>query len=262
MSMQFIAQFLPTFLLIFCRITAFFVVSPIFSFRNMPNSFKVGLAVFVSALVLGVNGNQESLVLNGPYFLLILKEILIGLLLGFTAYLFFTVVQVAGSFIDIQIGFGIVNVIDPMTGAQSPVMGNFKFFIAMLIFLGINGHHFLLLGLMNSYKWVPIDSGLFARIADGGVSNFLIDSFAHMFYLAFQMAAPLIVALFLVDVALGVLARTVPQFNVFVVGLPIKIAVGFLILLLIVPSFLVLFRELFTILFKAMEQLLQLIAAA
>src|SRR5690554_70695 len=153
--MQLIAQLLPSFLLIFCRITAFFAVAPIFSFRNMPNTFKLGLAVFISLLVTSAMGPQSALDMNGDYILLIVREILIGLMLGFTAYLLFTVVQVAGSFIDIQMGFGIVNVIDPMTGAQSPVMGNFKFFIATLLFLAVNGHHYLLLSIMKSYEWVP-----------------------------------------------------------------------------------------------------------
>src|SRR5690554_1963593 len=153
--MEAITQLLPSFLLIFCRITAFFAVAPIFSFRSMPNSFKVGLAVFISFLITATIGPQDTLLMNGEYILLIVREILIGLMLGFTAYLMFTIVQVAGSFIDIQMGFGIVNVIDPMTGAQSPVMGNFKFFIATLLFLAVNGHHYLLLSIMKSYEWVP-----------------------------------------------------------------------------------------------------------
>jgi flagellar biosynthetic protein FliR len=259
--MQLIAQFLPSFLLIFCRITAFFAAAPIYSFRSLPNSFKVGLAVFISLLVTSAMGAQESIILDGQYILLIVREILIGLLLGFTAYLLFTVVQVAGSFIDIQMGFGIVNVIDPMTGAQSPIMGNFKFFVAILLFLSVNGHHYLLMSIMRSYDWVPMNNQLFSKIADGSISTFLVDSFVQMFYLAFQMAAPMVAALFLVDVALGVLARTVPQFNVFVVGLPIKIAVGFILLVLLIPSLLFLFTELFTTMLDALQRLLNIIAA-
>ena len=258
--MAIVAQFLPSFLLIFCRITAFFAVTPIFSSRNIPNTFKVGIAFFVSLLVFVSVGNDSALILNGSYLFFIVKEILIGLLLGFVAYLFFTVVQVAGSFIDLQMGFGIVNVMDPLTGAQSPVMGNFKFFIAMLFFLGINGHHYLLLGLMNSYEWVPFDNAFFSRVADGQIFDFLLDSLVRVFYLAFQMAAPIIVTIFLAEVALGMLARTVPTFNVFVLGMPIKILVGFLVLLLIIVSFAPLFRDLFTILFKAMEQLIGIIS--
>src|SRR5690554_486382 len=249
--MEAITQLLPSFLLIFCRITAFFAVAPIFSFRSMPNSFKVGLAVFVSLLITATMGEQDTLIMNGEYILLIVREILIGLMLGFTAYLMFTVVQVAGSFIDIQMGFGIVNVIDPMTGAQSPIMGNFKFFIATLLFLAVNGHYYLLMSIMRSYEWVRIYNRIFIKIDDGTISTFMVDSFVQMFYLAFQMAAPMVATLFLVDVALGVLARTVPQFNVFVVGLPIKISVGFIMLFLIVPSLLYLFNDLFTTIFEA-----------
>lgn len=259
--MQLVAQFLPSFLLIFCRITAFFAVAPIFSFRSMPNTFKVGLAVFVSLLITSAMGTQDTVIMNGEYILLIVREILIGLLLGFTAYLLFTVVQVAGSFIDIQMGFGIVNVIDPMTGAQSPIMGNFKFFIAILLFLSVNGHHYLLLSIMKSYDWVPMDNRIFTKIADGTISSFIIDTFVQMFYLAFQMAAPMVATLFLVDVALGVLARTVPQFNVFVVGMPIKIAVGFILLILIIPSLLYLFNDLFTTMLDALQRLMKSIAA-
>lgn len=259
--MALINQVLPAFLLIFCRITAFFVVSPVFSFRNVPNRFKVGIAFFVTVAMYAAVGSQEDIILNTSYVILILKEILVGLLLGFIAYLFFTVVQVAGTFIDNQIGIGMANVIDPMTGVQSPILGNFKFFVAMLIFLGMNGHHYLLLAIMNSYEWIPMDSTIFARLADGRISTFFIDSFVRMFYLAFQMAAPLVVALFLVDVSLGVLARTVPTFNVFVVGLPIKILVGFAVLFIFIPVLIALFQELFEVLFRSMEQLIQIISA-
>lgn len=258
--MALVSQVLPGFMLIFCRITAFFVVSPVFSFQNVPNRFKIGLAFFVSLAIYSAIGSQEELILGASYVILILKETLIGLLLGFVAYLFFTVVQVAGTFADNQIGLGMANVIDPMTGRQSPVLGNFKFFLAMLIFLGLNGHHYLLLAIMNSYDWVPLDHAIFSRLADGSISTFLIDSFVKMFYMAFQMAAPLVVAVFLCDVGIGVLARSVPSFNVFVVGLPVKILVGFAVLLVFIPVLLSLFRALFEVLFQVMEQLIHLIS--
>lgn len=254
-------QMLPVFLLVFCRITAFLVVSPVFSFQNVPNALKIGLGFFASLLVYAGLGGWQAPVPEGSYFYLIIHEILFGLLLGFLAYLFFTAVQVAGAFIDHMIGLGMANVIDPLTGRQSPVIGNFKFFIGMLVFLGVNGHLHLLSALMHSYEWVPMDGSVFARIADGGVSAFLLQSLARMFYMAFQMAAPIVVSMFLVDVALGVLARTVPTFNVFVIGLPLKILTGFGLLLLTVSGFTVLFRNLFAEMFRYMEQLLRLLSA-
>lgn len=258
--MAILEPILPVFLLVFCRMTAFLVVVPLFSFRNVPNMFKIGLAFFVSLLVYAGIGGLQVPVPQVHYVYLILQETLVGLLLGFLAYLFFTAVQVAGGFIDHMIGLGMANIVDPMTGVQSPIVGNFKFFIGMLVFLGLNGHHYLLLALMQSYDWVPLSGGIFAKVADGGVSAFLIDSLARMFYMAFQMAAPIVVSMFLVDVAIGVLARTVPTFNMFVIGLPLKIVIGFSLLFLSVAGFTVLFRNLFAEMFHYMEQLLNLLS--
>ena len=90
------------------------------------------------------------------YVILIVQEVLVGLLLGFTAYLIMTVVQTAGAFIDIQIGFSMANVIDPFTGTSSPLIGNFKYYLALLVFLSMNGHHYLFDAIMYSYDWIPI----------------------------------------------------------------------------------------------------------
>lgn len=253
-----ILQALPGFLLILCRITAFFVTVPIFSMRGVPVQFRIGIAFFVTFLTF-TTMEAVSVEMDALYILLILREVLVEILLGLVAYLFFTITQIAGSFVDMQMGFGIANVIDPMTGAQSPVLGNFTFFIATLLFLAMDGHHYLLIGIMNSYDWVPLDNALFTRILEGGISSFLLETLGTMFLLAFQLVAPLIAALFLVDIALGMLARTVPQFNVFVIGLPLKILVGYLVLIIMVPGFLFLFQQLFSRLFEAMNELLMII---
>jgi len=259
--MQLIQQAFPVFLLIFCRITSFFVVAPVFSTRGVPAAFKVGLGFFVSLLVYLLYGFGESVDTDAGYILLIFREVFAGLLLGFVAYLFFTVVQTAGAFIDLQMGFGMANIIDPMTGASSPMMGNFKFMLLILIFLSMNGHHYMLSALMRSYDWIPLDNGLFAGMADGGIAEFLTRAFAQTFILALQMSAPLVVAMFLTDVGLGFLARTAPQYNVFVIGIPIKIVVGFLILIILMPGFTALFGQLFAGMFGATETLLDLIAS-
>jgi len=256
--MSILLQILPGFLLVLCRITAYFVTVPIFSMRSVPIQFRIGIAFFL-ALFTFMTLDAQVIQMDALYIMMVIREILVGILLGFIAYLFFTVTQIAGSFVDMQMGFGIANVIDPMTGAQSPILGNFKFFIALLLFLAIDGHHYLLHAIMNSYEWVPLDNELFIRISQGGISTFLLQTLGTMFVLAFQLAAPLIASLFLVDIALGMLARTAPQFNIFVIGLPLKLVVGFLVLLVMIPGFLFLFQQLFSRLFEAMNQLLMLI---
>jgi flagellar biosynthetic protein FliR len=257
--MEQVTAFLPAALLILFRITSFFIVAPVFSFRNVPTSFKLGLSVFVTLLTFSVVGTKAAVQFDSMYVLLVIREIMVGLLLGFLATMFFNAVQIAGSFMDLQIGFGIANIIDPMTGASSQLIGNLKFLLAVMLFLSFDGHHLFLQAIMESYRWVPIDNELFAHIADGGLSDFLLRSFATMFKIAFQMAIPVLAAMFLTDLGLGLLTRVSPQFNVFVIGVPLKIMVGLLVLILLFPSFVSLFHNLFSSMFESMKQLLELI---
>ncbi|MWC26553.1 flagellar biosynthetic protein FliR [Paenibacillus sp. MMS18-CY102] len=257
--MELIAQGFPIFLLIFCRMTAFFVVAPIFSMRGVPTTFKIGLGFFLTLIVFLTYGVKESIVPDATYILFVIREVLVGLLLGFVVYLFFTVVQTAGALMDLSMGFAMSNVVDPMTGASSPMMGNLKYMILVLVFLSMNGHHYLLTALMDSYKWMPLDNDLFAKIYSGDVSNFMALAFTETFMLAFQIASPIIVAMFLTDVGLGFLAKTAPQYNVFVIGMPLKILIGIVMLTLILPSMSGVFEHLFTNMFEHLQQLLTML---
>jgi len=257
--MQMIMQSYPVFLLIFCRISAFFVVVPVFSSRGVPTTFKVGFSFFVALVVFSSSGTNLVVPQDISYILLIIREALVGLLLGFIAYLMFMAIQTAGSLIDIQIGFGIANVIDPMNGNSAPIIGNFKYMIALLLFLSMNGHHYLLDSIIYSYKWVPINNTQFINMINGNLSDFLVRSFAQSFVLSLQMAAPLVTALFLTDIGLAFLARTAPQYNVFVIGVPLKIIIGLGLLILLMPSLSLLFQSLFSIMFESMQNLLNLL---
>ncbi|WP_195573189.1 flagellar biosynthetic protein FliR [Paenibacillus sp. 1001270B_150601_E10] len=258
--MEMITQAFPVFLLIFCRISSFLVAAPVFSSKGVPTMFKIGLAFFISVIAYLLFGIGVSAPSNGEYILYIIREVMIGLLIGFIATLFFTVVQIAGSFIDMQIGFGIANVIDPLTGMTSPVVGNFKYVFVVLLFLGLNGHHYFIDGIMHSFEWMSVaENPFFEMISSGTVFQFVVKAFIQAFMIAFQVAAPMIVALFLSDVALGFLARTAPQFNVFVVGIPFKFIIGIAMLALIVPSFVYVMQQIFETMFQALDQLLSII---
>lgn len=252
-------QAFPIFLLIFCRITSFFVVAPILSARNVPNSFKIALGFMISVIVYLAYGFGETVPTDVTYVLLIVREILAGVLMGFIVYLFFVIVQISGALIDMQMGFGMANIVDPMTGASAPLTGNFKYWVLLVIFLSMNGHHYMLNALMHSYEWMPLSNDLFARIHDGSISEFVTKTVVMAFMLGFQLAAPVVVSMFLTDVGLGFLAKTAPQFNVFVIGMPLKILVGFLILLLTMPSVTTLFSYLFSEMFGSLEQLLAIV---
>jgi flagellar biosynthetic protein FliR len=255
-------QLFPAFLLVLCRITSFFVVAPVFSSRNVPMTFKIGLAFFVSIIVFLTVGFDTKVTADASYLLAVLREILTGLIIGYVSYLFFAAVQTSGALMDMQMGFGIANIVDPLTGVSSPILGNLKFLLMMLVFLSINGHHYLLAAIMDSYQWIPLDNRMFAVIYGGSLSEFIVRTFAETFMLSLQISAPIVVAMFLTDVGLALLARTAPQYNVFVIGVPIKIIVGLALLVLLLPGFGVLFQMLFDHMFHALNRLFAIVKDA
>jgi flagellar biosynthetic protein FliR len=256
--MEWISQYFPSLVLIFCRITSFFVVVPVFSSRNIPAHFKLGISFFVTLMAFSTVGTTTLIAFDSSYGLTLIREILVGVMLGFIAYMFFTIVQITGAFIDIQMGFGIANVIDPMTGASSPVIGNLKYMIAMMLFLSLNGHHLLLKAIIESYEWIPLSNDLLSRMYDGQVSEFMLKTFSSVFALSFQIAAPIVVALFLTDIGLGLLARVAPQFNVFVIGAPLKILIGLMLLILLFPGYQFVYKDIFAQMFNSMQKFIGL----
>ncbi|MFC4598955.1 flagellar biosynthetic protein FliR [Cohnella hongkongensis] len=257
--MNILMQVFPAFLLVFCRITAFFVVAPVFSSRNFPATLKIGLGFFVSLIVFLSIGFDVKVTADATYILAIFREVFAGLLIGFVAYLFFAIVQTAGSLMDMQMGLAMANIVDPVTGVSSPILGNLKYMVLILVFLAMNGHHYLLSAIMDSYRWLPLDNDLFRIYYGGSVTEFLTHTFAATFLLALQIAAPIVVAMFLTDFGLALLARAAPQYNVFVIGFPLKILLGLALLVLLIPGFGTLFQIIFDRMFQALEQLFVMI---
>ena len=246
---------IPAFLLVFARTLAFLMTVPLFSYRTIPNMFKIGFSFFLSIVIL-TSLDSPEVSLEYSYILLLLKEITVGLAIGLIAYIILSAVQTAGGFIDFQMGFAIANVVDPQTGAQSPIIGQFFYMIALLFLLSVNGHYLLIDGIMNSYQFISLEDLL---SFDGKFSDFIIRSFNTMFVIAFQMSLPIVGCLFLVDVALGLIARTVPQVNVFVVGLPLKILVSFLVISLFLSLYIMLTKFIFETMFETMRDLMLLL---
>ncbi|MBS4172532.1 flagellar biosynthetic protein FliR [Bacillus sp. FJAT-49736] len=247
------------FLLIFMRLSAFFVTMPLFSYRTIPAMHRIGFAVILAWLMY-YSIDAHSFVIDGKYILLIIKEAMVGLFIGFIAYLIVSAVQIAGGFIDFQMGFAIANVLDPMTGTQSPLVGQYLYSFAILLLLGINGHHLILDGIFYSYQFIPIDRMI--PYGDPNLAEFVIRTFGKMFVIAFQMSIPVVAALFLVDVALGIVARTVPQLNIFVVGFPIKIGITFIILVVVMGVIFGVCQHLFQYMFYSMRDLMKLIGGS
>lgn len=201
---------------------------------------------------------QTQIPMDISFAMYAIKEALIGLAMGFVLQILFAALQIAGGLMDMQMGFAMANVIDPMTGVYIPITGRFKNIIATLYYLSINGHHLFIQGILTSYKLIPIDM---AWIPIGGEAFFLfmLKAFSYMFLSGFLMASPIIVALFLVDLSLGIIAKTVPQFNIFVVGLPIKIFVSFFLLIIVMPGFLYVLGGLFEKMFGALSEVMTIL---
>jgi flagellar biosynthesis protein FliR len=250
-----IEQF-PSFLLVFVRVTSFFIVLPLFSYRTIPTTYKVGFGFFLSWIMF-LSMEAPVFEIGATYYLLILKEALVGILIGFIAYVIMSSIQTAGGFIDFQMGFGMVNVMDPQTGAQSPIMGQYLYIISLFFLLTVNGHHLILDGIYYSYQFIPIDQA-WLPLGSEKVVEFVIRSFSTMFLIALQMSLPVVGSLFLVDVALGIVARTFPQLNIFVVGIPVKMVVGFLILIVVMSTMMVVVSKIFETMLTTMRGLMTL----
>ncbi len=223
--------------LILLRIASALAVMPVFGYRGVPAAVKVGLAVFVSFLLLPVVQAPPHGEMVGAglltFLALALPEIAAGLVIGVVTHFIFYGVQLSGQYLGIQVGFAIANVIDPQTEQQISIIAQVQFIFAMLIFLIFNGHHFLLLGLQQTFAVVPVGGAVFPA----GLAEMFVKLMGGLFAAGIKIAAPVMAALFLSEVALGIVARTVPQMNVFIVGFPLKIGVGLLALALSWPMF-------------------------
>ncbi|NLV16970.1 MAG: flagellar type III secretion system protein FliR [Syntrophomonadaceae bacterium] len=243
-----------SFLLVVGRMSGLFISTPVWSSRQIPAQVKIFFILMFSALVSMVTPIDTTAALAGPgfFFLALGIEVFIGYAIGFVAYVVFAGIQLAGQLMDMQMGFGLVNVIDPQSGTQVPLIGNFQFLVALMVFLAVNGHHLVLSAVHDSYKYVPI---LGANL-DGNFFNFMMNMGGYMFVIGLKLAAPVVAALFLADIALGFIARTVPQMHVFIIGLPMKIGIGLALVMVTMPVFIWFISVLMERFFVYMEQLI------
>ncbi|WP_366922981.1 flagellar type III secretion system protein FliR [Metallumcola ferriviriculae] len=218
-------------LLVFTRLSAFVVTAPFFSIKGIPSLVKIGLAVLLTVII-GPFVPMDIIPVSmlGLVFL-IAKEVVVGLLLGFTAGLIFQAIKIGGELIDIQMGFAMASLFDPISNTRVTLIGQFQYYYAILLYLVLNGHHSLILAIVRSFQLVPLGSAMLSGI----LAQHFISIFLGMFAVAFKIAAPVIAVLIISDISLGLVARTVPQLNVFMLGFPIKAALGMLVVALLLP---------------------------
>jgi len=223
------------FLLILLRVGGIMSISPFFGHRNIPTIVKIGFIGIFSIILLPivpVHGLDSEGNL-GALFATAAIEILVGLLIGFAAMIVFIGVQLGGQIIGFQIGFAVMEVIDPTTSQGVSIIGQFQYILAILLFLAIDGHHLIINAVVQSFAIAPLGQVSLSSATAEIMTRMAVDVFS----IAVKLSAPVIVTLFLTDVALGIIARTVPQMNVFIVAFPLKIGAGLLILVASLPFF-------------------------
>ncbi len=210
------------------RVAALVTSIPVLSSRQIPPQYKVGLTAGIAILLFPLmEPSTPVLNVTMPGFaLLIVNEVLLGLLLGLSARLIFTAVELGGNVIGTKMGFAAANVFDPQSQQQIALMSRFQNNLALLIFLALDAHHIFLRLIVDSYVLLPPGYLNFS----GNATEFLMDLTGKMFILGVQFAAPVLAILIIASIVMGVMARVFPQLNVFMLSFPVNIGVAFLVI--------------------------------
>lgn len=236
------------FLLMLTRCSGIFMIAPFFGSLNIPVTIRAA-AAFAFTLVLFPVVDGLGTVAAPPsvwaFAGSVLAELFIGWLIGFVAYVCFSAIHMAGKVMDMQVGFAVVNVMDPTSGQQIPLIGSLLYNLGIIVFLVTNGHHVIITALAESFRMVP----LAAMQPNLSLTMLLVDFTNGIFVTGMKIAMPVTFAILLVNVALGILARTMPQMNIFVVGIPLQLMVGVGVLSILLPFYVmfldVLFNEMY-----------------
>lgn len=226
------AQTIAAFLLVLGRLAPLFVLAPLFSSRMLPARVRgiaaVALAMGMTPVALqGSRLSLESADLAG----LLIKEIMVGLAFAFAIGAFIAALGMAGSFLDNSIGFSFGSLVDPLTGSQGTILAQLYGLLGVMIFISIGGDAWAIQGIARTYELVPLTSlPDMQALASGALHAFVGLSVA-----AIELAAPILLALLVTDAAFGMVARAVPQVNVFSVGFPAKVLVGLVLLAATLP---------------------------
>jgi len=220
-----------SFLLTFMRISVVVFMLPFYGASLIPTTVKGALCMLLALALWPKLSFAGTLMPTNPWMLglMFLGEIIIGLLLDILVRLLFSAAQSAGAIMGFSMGFSLMNSIDPTTGAQESGLGHLMSQVTTMLFLCLNGHLVLLSCIGQSFELVP-PGGLLINPALG---EHLIVFTGQMFVMALKIAAPILASIFLVDLALALIARAAPQMNVLFIGFPLKISVGFLFMTMV-----------------------------
>lgn len=232
-----------TFMLVFARVGSMVMLLPALGEANIPANIKVALAVMLTLIILPLHRSAYNIDLDSmnSVLVLMLHEIIVGVVLGATAKVTFSALQVGGSVIAQQMGLGFVTSVDPTQGEQGVLVGNFLTMLGVTLVFATDSHYLVIAALNDSYA--IFSPGQLTPTGD--VADLAIRAFTAAFRIGIQLSAPFLVFGLVFNVGLGVLARLMPQMQVYFVGVPLSIMIGFFIFAFVLVSMMGVFLSYF-----------------
>ncbi len=227
------------FLLLFTRLSGLFAFFPFFSHMKIPMSIKTALVFFMTiflfplATLPNIEFNVAGIVLA------VVSEIMLGFIAGLFLVIVFAMLQLAGMSISFVMGFTMASVMDPQTGTSSPIISTIFTILALVVLLAFNGHHLMILFIVESLEILPL-GGFYPT---HNIWDYLVGAVSNMFIFGFILSFPMVGLSLLADIVFGMLMKTMPSFNLLVVGFPIKIMVAFVVMLAVLSSIMLIFKK-------------------
>lgn len=221
------------FILVLFRVSGILFVAPIFGARNLPVLTKTGLAILIS-FVLAPTVEHGGLQMRAlpELGVALAREAMVGIMVGMAVDFFFSGVEMAGEWVGVQVGFGVANVLDPEGEHQVTILAQVKILIAFMLFLMVDGHHMVIRTVGKSFEIVPLAT---AHLS-GGLVQYMFSLAGQLFVLGLKIASPIMGIILMVELAMALVARTVPQMNILMVGLPVKVLLGLVALQTLLPA--------------------------
>ena len=228
-----------TFLLIFIRVSTLFVFLPFYNHMSVSIQVKAAFAFYLSIVLYPIIPVVSEPPTASGFFAAIVSEVIMGLLAGLAMNIVFGIISYAGELISFVMGFSMASVIDPQTQIQTPLVGQFLLLMATVVMLGFNGHHIMLMWMVEAIKTAPLGD----IVMNHSMFDYLMNAMSGLFMFGLSIAFPIIALSLLSDVIFGMLMKTMPQFNLLVVGFPIKIFLSITVWIAIFGSIMLLFKR-------------------
>ena len=250
MNVDFAVEDIEVFLLIVVRISGFIYTAPLFSLASIPRKVKAGLSIFMALVIFStfrdVQLNYVGII---GYAVLIIRELITGILIGFSASMCIYILNFAGQMIDMEIGFSMVNELNPVAKIQTTITANLYTYLVMLVMLLSDFHLHLIKAILDTFKLIPLGKSVFKSGLYDNVVQFMSD----YFIIGFRIILPVFTTILIVNIVLGILAKVAPQMNMFVIGMQLKVFVGLFVLFFVIA----LLPQVTDFLFSEMKTIIQ-----